>query len=206
MTAGAWKNRVQALWQKAWETHGQARWQSLTARERWLVAAAISLLGVWLFVGVAITPAVRVLQTSNAQRDQFAQQMAQMRSLQWRAQALRKTVALSRDESLKTLQGMTPAGNAAIQLSLQGDRVVVTLKNVSALQLGAWLAQARNQAQALPQEVHITRAAASAANASSAAVGTATAATAIASWDGQLVMRLPLRQTPMSPATSGSQP
>ena len=201
-----WKHQVLAVGQQLWATHGQAHWQGLRARERFLISVFLGLMGIWLCLSIAITPAVRTLQTSSLRRAEMAEQLAQMQALQQRAQALQKTKALSRDESLRNLQSITPTGNPALQMSVQGDRVLVQLKNLSASQLATWLAQARSQAQALPDEVHITRAAAP--NATTAAAGVSSANTSgntVTAWDGQIVLRLPQRQVAPSNAT-GARP
>jgi general secretion pathway protein M len=188
-----------------WTSHGQARWQSLNARERLLVRVFLGLFGVWLFVSIAIAPALRTLNSAEQQRADIAQQAVQMRSLQQRAQELQKTKPLSREESLKYLQSFTPTGNPALQMTIQGDRVLVNLKNLSASQLAGWLAQARSIAQALPDEVHITRSTSSGLNNASSSVNPSnTATTANAVWDGQMVLRLP--QGPSNYLSRGVKP
>jgi general secretion pathway protein M len=134
-----------------------------------------------------------------------------MRALQQRAQELQKTKPLSRDESLRSLQSITPPGNPALQMTIQGDRVLVQLKNLSASQLANWLAQARSNAQALPDEVHISRStlsgvsASTSVNASSGINATSNSANTTAAWDGQIVLRLPQRQASnASPSPSPS--
>ena len=70
--------------------------------------------------------------------------------------------------------------------------------------LAAWLSQARTQAQALPVEVHLTRAASNTANATPAATASATTSGPVAgapnapgaanpapAWDGSLLLKLP---------------
>jgi general secretion pathway protein M len=187
----SWKTQALALIHHLWASHGHARWQSLSARVRFLVRVFLGLLGVWLFVSIAITPALRTLNSAEKQRAEVAQQAASLRALQQRAQELQKTLPLSREESLKYLQSFTPTGNPALQMTVQGDRVLVNLKNLSASQLAAWLAQARSIAQALPDEVHITRSASSGLNASDSVNPSNTATTASTAWDGQMILRLP---------------
>ncbi len=65
-----WKTQAQAFGQQLWATYGQARWQGLSARERLLVSVLVGLFGVWLFVSIAISPALRTLNASegNAQK------------------------------------------------------------------------------------------------------------------------------------------
>ena len=206
-----WKTQAQAFGQQLWTTYGQARWQGLSAREPLLVSVLVGLFGVWLFVSIAISPALRTLNASERQRAEVAQQVVQMRALQQRAQELQKTKPLSRDESLRSLQSITPTGNPALQMTIQGDRALVQLKNLSASQLANWLAQARSNAQALPDEVHISRSTSSSVSAStsvnalSGINSTSNSPNATAAWDGQIVLRLPQRQASnASPSPSAS--
>jgi general secretion pathway protein M len=86
-------------------------------------------------------------------------------------------------------------------MTVQGDRVMVQLKNLSASQLANWLAQARSNAQALPDEVHISRSATSSVNsstslsASSGGNATNNSTNTTTAWDGQIILRLPQRST-----------
>jgi general secretion pathway protein M len=194
-----WKIQSLSLAKQVWETHGQASWQGLSARERLLVSILLGLFGIWLFISIAISPALRTLNSAEQQRAEVAQQVVQMRALQQRAQELQRTKPLSRDESLRSLQSITPTGNPALQMTVQGDRVMVQLKNLSASQLATWLALARSNAQALPDEVHISRSATSSVSSStslSALSGVNAASTstnATTAWDGQIILRLPQR-------------
>ena len=212
-----WKTQALALADQLWTTHGQSRWQGLNARERLLVSVFFGLFGIWLFVSIAISPALRTLNSAQQQRAEVAQQVVQMRALQQRAQELQKTKPLSRDESLRSLQSITPPGNPALQMTIQGDRVLVQLKNLSASQLANWLAQARSNAQASPDEVHISRSTSSSGSAStsvSASSGvnaTSNSTNATTAWDGQIILRLPQRSvnlanTSVNPNVSGAKP
>ena len=206
-----WKTQSLSLAKQVWETHGQARWQGLSARERLLVSVFFVMFGIWLFVSIAISPALRTLNSAEQQRAEVAQQVVQMRALQQRAQELQKTKPLSRDESIRSLQSITPTGNPALQMTIQGDRALVQLKNLTASQLATWLAQARSNAQALPDEVHISRSTSSSVSAStsvnalSGINSTSNSPNATAAWDGQIVLRLPQRQASnASPSPSAS--
>ena len=212
-----WKTQVLARADQLWATHGQSRWQGLNARERLLVSVFFGLFGIWLFVSIAISPAMRTLNSAQQQRAEVAQQVVQMRALQQRAQELQKTKPLSRDESLRSLQSITSPGNPALQMTVQGDRVMVQLKNLSASQLATWLAQARSNAQVLPDEVHISRSATSSVSSStsvsalSGVNATSNSTNATTAWDGQIILRLPQRSanlanTSVSPNVSGAKP
>ena len=212
-----WKTQALARADQLWATHGQSRWQGLNARERLLVSVFFGLFGIWLFVSIAISPALRTLNSAQQQRAEVAQQVVQMRALQQRAQELQRTKPLSRDESLRSLQSITPTGNPALQMTIQGDRVLVQLKNLSASQLANWLAQARSNAQALPDEVHISRSATSSVSSSSSVSALSgvnangNTANATAAWDGQIILRLPQRtanqaNTSLNANVSGARP
>jgi len=155
--------------------NARARWQALSPRERRSLSLLLALVGVVLFWAVAIAPAMNTLRDSAQRRTQLAQQLSQMLALQAQAQALTTRTPLSRDAALRSLQGLTPGPQ--IQLTPQGDRVTAQLKAVPAATLAHWLTQARNQAQVLPVEAHLTR-----NNLTDAVV-----------WDGTLVLSLPNR-------------
>ena len=206
-----WKTQARSLAKQLWQTHGQARWQGLSARERLLASVLLGLFGIWLFVSIAISPALRTLNSAQQQRAEVAQQVVQMRALQQRAQELQKTKPLSRDESIRGLQSITPTGNPALQMTIQGDRVLVQLKNLSASQLASWLAQARSNAQALPDEVHISRSTSSGVSASSGVNAASNSTNATTAWDGQIILRLPQRSanqanTSVNANVSGARP
>ncbi len=161
-----------------------ARWQTLAPREQRsvaLLASALGLVAVWF---ITVAPALNALQESSQRRAQLTQQHAHLLSLQAKAQALQQQTLLSREEALRRLQGISAV--PGMQLHVQGERVSVQLKAVSAPALAQWLTQARTQAQALPLEAHLTR------NASANTTNNTPAASSVA-WDGNLVMRLPSR-------------
>lgn len=153
-----------------------ARWQAFSPRDQRVLSILASLIGLLLFITVAVTPALKTLRDSDQRRDHMARQLAQMLALQAQAQALQTRTFLSRDEALRQLQNITP--NTYIQLQVQGARVTAQLKAVPAADLAQWLAQARQQAQSLPIEVNLTRNLAS---------------TNSTVWDGNLILSLPSR-------------
>jgi general secretion pathway protein M len=167
-------------------TQTLARWQALSPREQRGVSVLGALLALLLFWSIAIAPALNTLYDSGNRRVQIGQQQAHMLALQSQAQALQARTPLSRDEALRTLQGLTPGPQ--IQLNVQGERISVQLKAVPAPTLANWLTQARTQAQALPVEAHLTRGNAPATNNASAPV-----ANSAVVWDGSLVLSLPNR-------------
>ena len=168
-------------------TQALARWQALSPSEQRGVSVLGALLAVLLFWSITIAPALNTLRDSDTRRAQIGQQQAHMLALQSQAQALQARTPLSRDEALRTLQGLTPGPQ--IQLNVQGERISVQLKAVPAPTLANWLTQARTQAQALPVEAHLTRGNAPTAN-NAPAPSTANSTVV---WDGSLVLSLPNR-------------
>jgi general secretion pathway protein M len=150
-----------------------SRWQALSPREQRGISVVAVLLALLIFWSIAIAPALNTLRESDNRRTHIGQQQAHMLALQAKAQALQTRTPLARDEALRNLQGLTPS--AQMQLNVQGDRVTVQLNAVPAATLANWLAQARNQAQALPVEAHLTR------------------SNTGMTWDGNLVLSLPTR-------------
>jgi general secretion pathway protein M len=159
-----------------------ARWQAFSPRDQRVLSTLAGVIGLLVFISLAVTPALNTMRDSDNRRVQIAQQQAQMLALQAQAQALQTRTVLSRDEALRQLQSITP--NKYMQLQTQGTRVSVQLKAMPAADLALWLAQARQQAQTLPTEANLTR---------NAASTTATATTTATVWDGNLVLNLPTR-------------
>ncbi len=164
----------------------QQRWLALSVREQRGLQVVGVLLLVWLVWQVLIAPAQNKLRQADAQRQVVAQQMARMQALQAQAQVLQQRTPMSRESALRALQGV--ASPSGMQLSPQGERVMVTLKAVPAHVLAEWLAQARSLAQALPSEVHLTR---TTSNSPASNPSSNTAASGPTTWDGTLVLILP---------------
>ena len=155
----------------------RARWTQLNSRERMLVLAALSVVGVALLWWVGISPALGTLRQADAQRSGLAAQVQKMQSLQAQAQAIASQPKINRDDALRALEASVKGLGATAQLNVAGDRATVTLRNTAADALARWLSQARVNARAIPSEARLTRSAASAGSA--------------AAWDGTVVLSLP---------------
>lgn len=169
----------------AWQqlcTQSRQRWHALHPKEQRGVAVFSLLVGVVLFWLVAISPALDTLRDSDQRRQHIGLQQAHMLAWQAQAQALQAANPVSHSDALRRLQSLTPTPQ--IQLNVQGQHVAVQLKAVPAPILANWLTQVRQQAHALPVEVHLTRT--QAVNAASAQ---------IPAWDGSMVLVLPSRGT-----------
>lgn len=135
----------------------RARWALLSPRERYLsslAASAVALLLVW---AVALAPALKSLQKSQAQRLVLDSQMQQMLALQAEARQLAAQPKIGREAALKALRESVAALGSGAQMQTSGERAIVTLQAVPAATVANWLGQARADARAVPVEVRLVR-------------------------------------------------
>jgi general secretion pathway protein M len=151
------------------------RWSALARREKLMVEAAAAVVALALVWMVAIGPALSTLRSADEQRRQLDSQLLRIMSLQAQAQSLQSQPKQSYDEALKHLELSVRQGlGTGARMSIQGERVTVTLTGIAPDVLAQWLAQARVNARAIPAEAHLLR------------NGSGT-------WDGNLVLTLPAR-------------
>ncbi len=152
----------------------QTRWRSVSPREqRWVVLAGV-LLSLALLWWLALAPALAVLKAAPAQHRALDAQLEQMQRLQTQAKALQAQPVLSVDAARQALEAALKPLGAGAQMTVQLDRVTVTLKAVPAGALAQWLATARQNAHTAPVEAHLVR-------------------NPAGSWDGTLVLNLGAR-------------
>ncbi len=137
----------------------RARWAALPERERRLASLAGLALLLFLTWLVAVQPALRTLATAPAQRDAVEVQWQAMQKRAAEAAELRGATPMSPEQSLAALKSATERLGDKARLSVQGDRVVLTLTNVGTSELRDWLAAARSGARARPVEATLSRAA-----------------------------------------------
>ncbi|RQO64176.1 general secretion pathway protein GspM [Variovorax sp. KBW07] len=173
----------------------KARWATLEARERRLVAAAIALVALALLWWIALAPALRTLAAAPAEHARLDGQLQQMATLQNRAKALQSQPRLNRDDAMRALEASVRDGLGTSNAQLMnagGDSATVTLRAAPANAVAQWLAQARGNAHAVPREAHLTRAPAAppAAGGSGNSKDASSQAPQVR-WEGTLVMALP---------------
>jgi len=135
----------------------RARWALMSPRERYLSTLAASAVGILLVWAIALAPALKSLQKSQAQRVVLDSQMQQMLALQAEARQLAAQPRIGRDAAQKALRESVAALGAGAQMQSSGERAIVTLQNVPAATVAAWLGQARTDARAIPVEVRLVR-------------------------------------------------
>ena len=156
----------------------QSRWNAFNPREQTLIRRTAIFLGLALLWWVAVAPPIRTLRQAEVQGRSLDVQWETMQNLRAQAQTLQSQPSISHDEALRALDGAVKLrlGTTA-QLEVVGERVTITLRNTPADALALWLAQARVNARAMPNEAHLLR---SQVN-----------PTGSAAWDGTLVLSLP---------------
>lgn len=154
----------------------RAHWHGLAARERLLLQAAAAVVALALLWWWALAPALHTLRQAPARHASLDAQLHTMQTLQAQAQALQNAPRLSPEAAGRALQAAVAEhlGSSA-RLSLQGGQATLTLQGTPANALAAWLAQARANAHAVPQEARLVR----------------SSHTDSARWDGSLVLALP---------------
>ena len=167
----------------------QARWLALDTREQTLVRTAAFVVALAVLWWVFIAPALSVLRQSDVQQRLVNAQLQKMQSLQAQALALQSQPKITHDEALRALEASVKQRlGASAQFNSAGDRATVTLRNAPADALAQWLAQARVNAHAIPDEVRLVRAAPPGVV---GAVNAPAILSAVAAWDGTLVLSLP---------------
>jgi general secretion pathway protein M len=150
---------------------GQSRWRGLPAREQRLALLALAVVSLALLWWLALAPALAVLKAAPAQHRVLDGQLQQMLSLQAQAQTLQAQPVLSIDQTRLALEAALKLLGPGAQMTVQVDRVTVTLKAVGAEALAQWLAAVRQNAHVAPVEARLLR-------------------NAAGSWDGTLVLNL----------------
>lgn len=176
----------------------QARWQTLAPREQKLLQAAAALVAVALLWWLALAPALQTLRGAGERHAALDAQVQHMQALQAEALQLQALPRANPDDARRALQSsVTDTLGASARLVLTGDRATLTLKGTPADALAAWLAQARSNARAVPQEMRLTRAQPAEGRTTTTARATVPAerasATASVRWDGTIVLALPQR-------------
>lgn len=154
----------------------QAQWARLAPREQTLVRVAASLVALAVLWWLLLAPALQTLRSSGARHAEAEAQWQQMQQLQAEAEQLLAAPKHEAGDAPEALRSATEKHlGAAARITLAAGRATVTLTDVPAAPLAAWLAQVRGSAQAAPVTAQLTR----------------TAGAAPARWSGTLVLNLP---------------
>ena len=152
MSSDDWRDRLQAA-------RGQAAtaWRARTPRERLVLGSAAALLGLLLLWTLLVAPALATLRSAPAQLESLDAQLQQMRSLATEVRDLRNTTPVAAAQAGLAIKAAAERHGDKMRLTLQADRALVTLVNVSPEQLRALLVEVRSAARARPLEAQLNR-------------------------------------------------
>jgi len=137
----------------------QARYAKLDARERQMVLAIGGLLAFLLVWLLLVRPAWKTLDDAPALRAQADAQLLQMQAISNEARQLRALPPVPQSVAEQVLKAATDELGGKAKLSVQGDRVILSLTGANGEDIRKWLIQARGGARARPIEATLTRAA-----------------------------------------------
>jgi len=135
----------------------RAWWTTLGARERRLLALAVTVLALYALFAMAVQPAWRTLRTAPAQLETLDAELQTMQRLAAEAAELRATPPVNLEQSTAALKAASERLGDKARLSLQGERAVLTLNGAGSTQLRSWLAEVRSGARARPVEATLSR-------------------------------------------------
>ena len=132
----------------------------MAPRERQAVLVAIWIVGLALLWWIALGPALSTLRqapTRQAAVDAQLNQMLRMAATAEQVRAQNSTPPPTRRGAQAAIESATTALGAQAQVSVQGDRAILTLRGVPPEALAQWLSQVRVNARLLPIEAQVQR-------------------------------------------------
>lgn len=136
----------------------QLWWRLRAPREQTLLAASLALVLLALLWMLALAPALKTLRQHDARVTSLQTELARMQALEVQARQLQATSAPGGDSAQQALQTQTSSllGKQA-ELSLRLGGANATLRAVSPLALGRWLAAIRTEARAKVVQARLQR-------------------------------------------------
>jgi len=157
--------------------HFKLYWQQLSPRSKrvWLLLFVAACLGfLWL---VAVAPALKTLRDAPDRHRLLNVQLEHMQRISAEAKSLQKLPQLNLVDAQKALQNtVTQRLGANGQVSITGNRAILTIKNATPTAVAEFLTDARINARAIPEEVKIMR-----------------STVTVANWDGSMTLTLPAK-------------
>lgn len=137
---------------QAFRQEWQSKWAALAPRERQLATAAAWLFTLALLVLLGIRPAWRTLSDTPTQLREADAQLDAMRRMADEVQSLRQRPPVPPAQAEAALKAATDRLGSGARLSVQADRVTLTVTQVSGDALATWLEDVRTSARARPSE------------------------------------------------------
>jgi general secretion pathway protein M len=151
---------VNENWRVQWQTartQASAAWRARAPRERIALAVAASMLIVLVVWLLLVAPALATLRSAPQQLEALETQLLQMRGMAAEVRELRNTTPVAAAQAGLAIKAAAERHGDKVRLTLQADRALVTLINISPEQLRALLVEVRSAARARPVEAQLTR-------------------------------------------------
>jgi len=147
-------------WRDQWQAaRGQAAaaWRARAPRERVALAVAAAVLVALAAWTLLVAPAWATLRSAPAQLETLDAQLQQMRGMAAEVRELRNATPVAAAQSGLAVKAAAERYGDKVRLTLQADRALLTLVNVSPEQLRALLVEVRSAARAQPVEAQLNR-------------------------------------------------
>ncbi len=131
------------------------RWRHLGARDRRAMVWGGIVLVLALLWGVALGPAVATLREAPAQIAAERATLERIKAMAHEARALQPTTSSGSGSAMDRLREASDALAEQVQISTQGNLLVVNVSDVQPEALGAWLAGVRKTAHLKPSEASL---------------------------------------------------
>lgn len=133
------------------------QWAQMSPRERLMVRFALTALGLVLLVLLGVRPAWNQLQKGPARVQQLDATLQTTQRAALEAQALRQVAPVPAAQAQAALKAATEFLGPQAQMTVQGERVMVQVTDVSADALLKWLGEARRAARMRPVQAQLQR-------------------------------------------------
>lgn len=147
-------------WRAQWQSvraQAAAAWRARAPRERIALAAAASALIALVVWALLVAPALATLRSAPVQLESLEAQLQQMRGMATEVRDLRNMTPVAAAQAGLAIKAAAERHGEKVRLSLQADRALITLINISPEQLRALLVEVRSAARARPIEAQLNR-------------------------------------------------
>jgi general secretion pathway protein M len=151
---------VNETWRAQWQSvraQAAAAWRARAPRERIALAVAASALIALVVWALLVAPALATLRSAPVQLESLEVQLQQMRGMAAEVRDLRNMTPVAAAQAGLAIKAAAERHGDKVRLSLQADRALITLINISPEQLRALLVEVRSAARARPVEAQLNR-------------------------------------------------
>jgi general secretion pathway protein M len=134
-----------------------AAWRARPPRDRIALVVMAAVLGIFLVWLLFVAPAIAVLRSAPDQLETLDAQLLQMRGMAAEVRELRNATPVPVAQAGVAIKAAAERQGDKVRLSLQNERALLTLQDISPEALRALLVEARSAARARPVEANLTR-------------------------------------------------